>query len=197
MLLYFCNGFFVHRVKALNFRLKLCSGMSRSLAKVTFSSFRSSVDPLYSNLKILPLENQLFLQRSVFMHSVYYKNLPFVFNDYCKQPNHSYPTRYATSANYVLPLSSTNRGQNSIKFAGPKAWANVPNDLKDIAFRKPFSKKTKEHILKEIYEELPPKSTAFGEKDDHTPLEGLRLIFDLKLEMIFQSDDANETFHGF
>ena len=182
---------------------------NRAVRFISFASFRSPAGPLYSNLKILPLEQQLFLQRTVFMHSVHYKNLPFVFNDYCHQPNHSYPTRYATSSNYVLPLSSTNRGQNSIKFAGPKAWANVPNDLKDIAFRKPFTKKSKEHILKEIFEELPPNSNGHDDNDDHDPLEGLRFIFesfnipepleslDLELEMIFQSNDVNETFHGF
>ena len=114
---------------------------------ITFSSFRSSAAPLYSNLKILPLNEQLFLQRSTFMHCLYYNNLPFLLKGYCHKPEHRYLTRYKTSRNFVLPNSSTNRGQCSIKYSGPKAWAQVPNDYGEIAFRKPFSKKFEEHIL--------------------------------------------------
>ena len=63
--------------------------------------------------------------------------------------------------------------------------------------------------MKEIFEELPPNSNGRDDNDDHDPLEGLRFIFesfnipepleslDLELEMIFQSNDVNETFHGF
>ena len=114
-------------------------------------SFRSSVAPLYSNLKNLPLNEQLFLQQSIFMHGLHYNSLPYTFGTYCKQPEHRYPTRYATSGNYVLPLSSTNRGQSSIKYTGPKAWAETPKNIKDIAFKKPFSNKLKEHILNIIF----------------------------------------------
>ena len=68
------------------------------------------------------------------MHSLHYKNLPSAFGTYCEQPDHRYPTRYATTKNYVLPRSTTNRGQRSIKYAGPKAWAEVPTQLKDPLF---------------------------------------------------------------
>ena len=122
------------------------------------------------------------------MHSHHNKNLPTVFQDYCHQPTHAYPTRYATSSNYVLPLSTTNRGQSSIKFSGPKAWAEVPNDLKEVAFRKPFSKKLKDYILKEIYEELPP--TPSRTNTENVLFEGLRDLFE-------DDSDLNETFLGF
>ena len=126
---------------------KLRTLQNKAIRFITFASFRSSVAPLYSNLKILPLNEQLFLQQSIFMHGLHYNSLPYTFGTYCKQPEHRYPTRYATSGNYVLPLSSTNRGQSSIKYTGPKAWAETPKNIKDIAFRKPFSKKN----LKNIY----------------------------------------------
>ena len=81
------------------------------------------------------------------MHNLHYKNLPFALSVYCQQPEHRYSTRYMTSHNYVLPRATTNRGQKSIKFAGPKVWAEIPKHLKEVAFRKPFSRKLKEHIL--------------------------------------------------
>ena len=89
----------------------------------------------------------------------------------------------------MLPRTVSNRGQNSIKYAGPKAWAEVPNQFKDIAFRKPFSKKFKDHILSVIYEELPPKSTHTPVIQNDDPLNELRALF--------LNDDENDTFLGF
>ena len=158
---------------------------NRAVRFITFSSFRTSAAPLYSSLKILPLNEQLFLQRSIFMHSFHYKNLPYVFDTFCKQPEHRYPTRYATSNNYTLPKSVTNRGQSSIKYAGPKAWADVPAEIKEIAFRKPFSGKLKEHILGMIFEDLPPRET--------TPtLENSDMNFDL--QTLFSTEEEGEFF---
>ena len=121
------------------------------------------------------------------MHSFHYKNLPYVFETFCKQPEHRYPTRYATSKNYTLPKTVTNRGQSSIKYAGPKAWAEVPAETKEIAFRKPFSAKLKEHILDTIYEDLPPRKTTLT-------LENSDMNFDL--QTLFSTEDEGE-FLGF
>ena len=82
----------------------------------------------------------------------------------------------------------TNRGQSSIKFAGPKAWAEVPKHIKEVAFRKPFSKKLKAHILSEIYEEMPPKTRSNNDSD---------IAHHNTLENIFLSDDEDNEFLGF
>ena len=103
---------------------------NRAIRFITFPSFRTSVSPLYSALKILPLNELLFLQKGIFMHSLQYNNLPFVFSSYCHKPLHEYATRYKTQQNYVLPCPTTNRGQRSIKFTGPQAWVEVPKQLK-------------------------------------------------------------------
>ena len=120
------------------------------------------------------------------MHSIHYNNLPFTLQMYCEQPEHRYSTRYKTSGNYVLPKSITNRGQRSIKYTGPKAWAEVPILIKDIAFRKPFSKKLKEFILDSIHVELPPKQTSSS-----------TTILDVSLSALFASDDEEGEFFGF
>ena len=154
------------------------------------------------------------------MHSFHYQNLPFTFRAYCHKPVHEYLTRYKTLHNYTLPCPTTNRGQRSIKFSGPKAWVNVPKQLKEIAFRKPFSKNLKEHILPMIYVEMPPKkrtrnheateialldlNTLFNEEDD----EGEFFGFDIpppadefntltELNTIFSTSSDNEEFYGF
>ena len=159
---------------------------NRAVRFITFSSFRTPAAPLYSSLKILPLNEMLFLQKSVFMHSIHYNSLPLVLQSYCEQPEHRYSTRYETSGNYVLPKSITNRGQRSIKYTGPKAWVEVPLLLKDIAFRKPFTKKLKEYILDTIYVDIPPKPTRSSDP-----------ILDVSLTTLFASDEEEGEFYGF
>ena len=89
--------------------------------------------------------------------------------------------------NYVLPKSTTNCSQKSIKYTGPKAWAEVPKEIKDIAFRKPFSKKCKEHVLKTIFVELPPKSKDIFVNDNKCD----------ELRLLFETDTDDEDFLGF
>ena len=120
------------------------------------------------------------------MHNLHYGNIPFALSVYCQQPEHRYCTRYATSHNYVLPRVVTNRGQGSIKFAGPKAWAEVPKHLKEVAFRKPFSKKLKEHVLSQIFVELPQRVLRIRDQ----------LQYD-ELKMIFDAEDDPNEFFGF
>ena len=163
---------------------------NKAVRFITFSSFRTSMAPLYACLKILPLNEMLFLQKSNFMHSLHYKNLPFALSAYCEQPKHQYLTRYRTSENYVLPMSYTNRSQNSIKYMGPKAWVEVPTNIKEIAFRKPFSKKLKEHILSDIYVEMPPKLARSNSKSEEE--DSLK-----ELRVLFESSDKEGDFLGF
>ena len=190
---------------------------NRAVRFITFASFRSSVAPLYSYLKILPLNKLLFLQRAIFMHCLHYKNLPSTFGTYCERPEHRYSTRYVTSNSYVLPQSTTNRSQLSIKYAGPKAWAEVPKQYKDIAFKKPFTKKFKGHILDNIFVELPPKKRASNNKVEELDLD-LKTLFSTEeegeflgfenfatsensnyneLRALFSTDNIEEEFHGF
>ena len=150
---------------------------------------------MYDELEILPRESQLFLQRTIFMHNLHYKKLPHALRSYCQLVDHAHSTRYRTELNYYVPPIATVRGQKSIKYSGPKAWRDVPKKLKDIAFRKPFSKKMKQHILSALQEtnKTLPKST-FNSSDilisNHdTNLDDLQSIFDCS--------DENITFNGF
>ena len=161
---------------------------NRAIRFITFSPFRSPVAPLYSMLKILPFDEQFFLQKTIFMHSLHYRNLPLTLSTYCTQPEHRYSTRYKSASNYVLPRTATNRSQRSIKFSGPKAWSEVPTHLKEIAFRKPFSNEHKDYILNEIYVDMPPKRSSRQQAV-------VSDVFDLNL--LFESDDENDEFFGF
>ena len=81
-----------------------------------------------------------------------------------------------------------------MKFAGPKAWTSVPNDLKEIAYRKPFSKRLKKFILdkqREDNENL-PENSYLNEK--HTKKKN-KMKADY-VEM-FASDSDEPDFVGF
>ena len=92
-------------------------------------------------------------------------------------------------------------------FRGPKAWAKVPLEIKEIAFRKPFVKKLKEHILKTTFVDMTPKRTKNNSIDTDEVLNDVRVLFEtenteseflgISLSFIFQEDSDQEEFFGF
>ena len=168
---------------------------NRVVRFISFASYTARAAHVYDKLKILPLTNQHLLQCTIFMHSFHYGTLPHTLSSYCQRPEHNQATRYNTNLNYCIPYITTIRGQSSIKFVGPKAWKEVPKIIKDIAFRKPFSQKMKEHILSdqmEMNKNLPMNS--FNLRDFYGNTEGDNYT---DLWSIFNSDDENTEFHGF
>ena len=108
-------------------------------------------------------------------------------------PLQNHNTRYSTNKNFALPLVKTARGQSSIKYTGPKAWAKVPTNFKEIAFRKPFSKKLKKFVLdtqKQSNYGISPESTYLKRKKKKSHLHN-------ELKAIFEESDDDSTFYGF
>ena len=131
---------------------------------------------------------------------------------YCTHAQNS--TRYTSYRNFILPPTRTIRGQTSIKFAGPKVWNQIPNTLKEIAFRKPFSKQIKKYIitkLKDSAKNLPPNSYLINKRkknqgaistephqnfvEDRTNLDPADI--ELSLSSIFLENDNSFIFIGF
>ena len=77
---------------------------NRAVRFITFSSFRTRMAPLYSSLKIIPLSNLIFLQRSVFMYNLHHNNLPFTLSVYCHKPQHRYATRLRNKIQHISKL---------------------------------------------------------------------------------------------
>ena len=168
---------------------------NKALRFITFASFRSTVLPIYSLLEILPLDDLLFLQKSIFMHSLHYKNLPFMLSSYCLPIAHSISTRYASNLNYVIPRVATKRGQSSIKFSGPKAWSQIPKKLKEVAFRKPFSKKLKGHLLQNLQDKSKDLSITYW-KPNSPSLDAPQNV-SLTIADIIASSSEDDEFLGF
>ncbi len=107
-------------------------------------------------------------------------------SSYCLLVAHSISTRYASNINYMIPRVQTNRGQNSIKYSGPKVWSQIPIDNKLIAFKKPFSKNMKSHLLRMV-----------EEKSRNLPITYWKQTTDDELQNIFESTGNESTFYGF
>ena len=131
------------------------------------------------------------------MHNLHYKKLPHALSSYCQAVEHAQSTRYRSELNYYVPSTTTVRGQKSIKYSGPIAWRDVPKTMKDIAFRKPFTKKMKQHILDGLLEankNLPASTFNLNDILNSNSFEDTN--FD-ELQDIFDCTDENITFNGF
>ncbi len=75
-----------------NFKLQ-----NRALRIISFSDFGAKSNPLYSNLNILKLRDQIVLQNCLFIHDALNNIAPRCFNDYFKHTRdiHTIPTRHA------------------------------------------------------------------------------------------------------
>ena len=170
--------------KELN-RLKVLQ--NRALRYIDFSPIGTTILPIYAQFKVLPLDSLIALQRANYMFSLSSNQLPTVFRSYCKKPTHRYETRFS-KFNYCIP--SHNVGKTSIKVIGPKMWADIPNDLKKLQFRKTFSN----HLKQKFLGELPTVKRT--KKLDLTSKKLVNEDYK-ELHELFYGEDPDKTFLGF
>ena len=101
---------------------------------MTFSPYYDHSTPLFFRLKILKLEDLVYLHTSLFMYDFHENNLPSIVNHYFVPVKQRYPynTRLASKSSYSLPKARTNYGLLSIKFVGTKIWNSVDESLKKL-----------------------------------------------------------------
>ena len=93
--------------------------------------------PLFQKHSILPLEKDLELKQAIFMWKLDKELVP-----------KSLAKNFRVNRNRVVPI--LNRLESSAKhitYAGPKVWQNLPDNIKNIAFPKSFSKAVQNHLL--------------------------------------------------
>ena len=82
-----------------------------------------------------------------------------------------------------LTVGKLKFGTNDVNMA-----LKVPKEIKDLAFRKPFSKKHKEHILSVTFIEMPSEPNAAVVTNE---------IDSLNLTELFEAEDDDSEFLGF
>ena len=140
-------------------RLKVLQ--NKALRYITFSELDTPMLPIYSLLKVLPVDKLLHLSQANFMYGYHHGNLPSNFQAYFSKPTHSYPTRFSKS-NFSLPALQENMSEKSMKVLGPKVWTNITQEMKSLPFRKTFSR----HLKLSLLDSLPKYTGQYKQKFD-------------------------------
>ena len=115
---------------------------------LTFSKRCSRMWPLYSKLKVLPLNILIQIEKAKTMYKFDHKMLPQVFDKYFNKPSHQHNTRYATTLNNfeVVRISSA-KEKSMLKYFGPKVWASIPLEIKTSQSLKVFINLYRTHLI--------------------------------------------------
>ena len=115
---------------------------------LTFSKRCSRMWPLYQQLKVLPLNVLIQIEKAKTMYKFEHKMLPQVFDKYFKKPSHHHFTRYASTLNNfeVVRISSAQE-TSLLKYYGPKIWASIPLDIKNAPSLKVFIHSYRNHLI--------------------------------------------------
>ena len=83
------------------------------------------------------------------MHKFINNQIPSIFSDFIKRPNHKYPTNFSQSSFY-LKRYSLNSTKYSISIRGPKLWNDVIDIIicYDIQSYSLFQKKIRSKLIK-------------------------------------------------
>ena len=110
------------------FNQKVFKLQNRALRIISFADFRADSNPLYINLKIIRLSDQIILHNCLFVHDTLKKVSPLCFHDYFTQAKqiHSLNTKSATFGCLHVSSSNTVRyGLNSISSKCISNWNDV------------------------------------------------------------------------
>ena len=106
---------------------------------MTFSKRCSRMWPLFSELKVLPLDILIQIEHAKTMYKFEHNMLPQVFRNYFQKPSHHHNTRFATTHNnYAINRITSAKDKSMLKFIGPRVWINVPWHFKSASSLKLF-----------------------------------------------------------
>jgi hypothetical protein len=101
---------------------------------MTFSDYNAHTNPLFISLGIVKFNDLIFYHNALFMFDYHTGSLPDTFQKIFLpiSQKHSYNTRLASRSSYSLPKIRTNYSKFNIRFAGPKTWNDINEDLKSL-----------------------------------------------------------------
>ena len=105
----------------------------KAVRLMTFSNFDAHSEPLFKELKILKIKDNIFLQNCLFVHDYFHGNLPKSFNNTFTKVENTLTsfTRNACDGNIAIPsYNSTNYGLNSIYKHCIDAWNKLTYEQK-------------------------------------------------------------------
>lgn len=110
--------------------------IQRSILKILYrKNRRYSTIELHKNLSILNITKLFYKNIGIIIH----KNK----SKYIKSTEHSHSLR---KKNLILPICTTNTGQKTIEFIGPKFYEKIPREVKEAKDLKTFKYKLKKWL---------------------------------------------------
>ena len=120
---------------------------NRIVRYLTFSLPCSTAWPLYSSLKVLPLDILIQMEWGRLMFKFQNKMLPLAFENYFRKPNHNHATRFASSLNFEFVRANSSRDESMLRIIGPKAWVGVPLGIKKSPSLQVFTKDYRSFLI--------------------------------------------------
>ena len=114
------------------FNKKVFKLQNRALRIISFSNFHADSNPIYTNLNIIKLSDQITLQNCLFVQDSLKKVSPVCFHDYFKQTFviHNQNTKGAKlGCLHVSPSNTVTYGLNSITKTCVSNWNDITNKL--------------------------------------------------------------------
>ena len=114
---------------------------------ITYSKFNDPTTPLFSNLKILKLQDLYKLNLSLLFHKINNNKIIGEHNLVNINDIHTHNTRLSNN-NFYSQFHRTNLGLSTYSSQGIKIWKKIPSDIKEKSFLI-FKKEVKKLLLKE------------------------------------------------
>ena len=112
---------------------------NKVIRALMFLPYTSSVQPFFSDLKILPVRNIFEHETAKLIHSVFHRYNPTAYSDFFDLSTHTYTTRLRQNSTFSIMKPKTEMGKKSVKYFGVKIWIKLPLSLKELLEPRKFN----------------------------------------------------------
>ena len=122
---------------------------NRFLRASLFHDYRTSINVLYNEFRVLKLEDMIDMEFVKFVFKFSNNMLPKYFNNYFRslETIHDHNTRQKAKQDFFHTYAPTKWGKNILQHRGLYLWKDVPMEMKNLTFSK-FKKSCKINALK-------------------------------------------------
>ncbi len=123
----------------------------KAIRTITNSNYNAHTQPLFSKLNILPFDKLLTLNKSTFIHSIYHKNHHRSFqNTWILNQQRDLEHTLRNQNLFQLPFPRTEQFKKSPLYFLPKAWNDLPDEIKCQENPYTFKIALKDHLCRHL-----------------------------------------------
>ena len=120
----------------------------KTIRIITFSSFFEHSSPLFKDLNVIKLFDEVTVHIAVFMYKFKNQLLSTNLNVFFTsiKETHNDNTRLSSRMTYALPKTRTNYGTFNIRYQGARIWNAISDNIKLLSLKQ-FKKRLKSNII--------------------------------------------------